>query len=96
MWAHADALQNDLAVITLNTALESDPVALDTFSLNAKHPALAANAAWVTSIISALNADEAETTPAPAATSVPVATQAPVATAPAARNPIRHFVCVER
>ena len=97
VWAHADALQNDLAVITLNTALESDPVALDTFSLNAKHPALGTNVAWVNSIVTALNAQEAETTPAlPAATATPVTPQTPVVTAPAARNPIRHFVRVER
>lgn len=97
VWTNADETAN-LALLTLKEALESEPVALDTFSLNAKHPALTANADWVQGIVTALEADEAITVPAEpeVATDAPGFEDAPVTTAPTAVNPIRHFVRVER
>lgn len=97
VWTHADA-DADLALITVKDALESEPVALNTFSLNAKHPALTANTDWVKGIIAALEAEEAITVPAEpeVATDAPGFIDAPATTAPTAVNPIRHFMRVER
>lgn len=94
VWTHADN-DADLALLTVTETLESDPAALDAYSLNAKHPALAANVDWVKGIIAASEADEAITEPA----EPEVSSQAPGTvdtTMPAVTNPIHHFVRVER
>ncbi|WP_336249522.1 hypothetical protein [Stomatohabitans albus] len=94
IWVHPDAPVTDLALVTLATELDTEPVALDTFSLNVKHPDLAENVEWVKGILDALEAEETETRLAEPAAQAPVAPIAPVV--PAATHPVRHFTRVER
>lgn len=91
VWVHADAPATNLALITVTHTFDSDPVALDTFSLNEKHPALSANVAWINGITDALAAEETKTVLAE-----PVAVAPATNVVPAAKNPIRHFMRVER